>query len=83
MRVATGGAVSFDPPSRRRTVRMSEKANGHMRLPDLTVSAAQVFGVDIDMQVPAFSEADEHVPDIDEAYIFDRETTLALLAGFA
>jgi len=61
---------------------MSEQANGQMRLPDITVSAAQVFGVDIDMQVPAFSEADEHVPDIDETYRFDRETTLALLAGF-
>ncbi len=62
---------------------MSEQVNGEMRLPDITVSAAQVFGVDIDMQVPAFSEANEYVPDVDETYRFDRETTLALLAGFA
>jgi len=62
---------------------MSDTADGHLRLPDTTVSAADVFGVDIDMQVPAFSEASEHVPDIDETYRFDRETTLALLAGFA
>jgi cobaltochelatase CobS len=35
------------------------------------------------MEVPAFSESDEHVPDFDENYRFDRETTLAILAGFA
>ena len=35
------------------------------------------------MKVPAFSERTEHVPDIDPAYRFDRETTLAILAGFA
>jgi cobaltochelatase CobS len=35
------------------------------------------------MKVPAFSKAGEHVPDRDEAYRFDRETTLAILAGFA
>jgi cobaltochelatase CobS len=33
--------------------------------------------------VPAFSVRTEHVPDIDNAYKFDRETTLAILAGFA
>jgi cobaltochelatase CobS len=39
--------------------------------------------VDIDMKVPAFSEADERVPDLDPAYVFDPDTTLAILAGFA
>ncbi len=47
------------------------------------VSAREVFGVDSDMQVPAFSERDEHVPDLDDAYQFDPQTTLAILAGFA
>ena len=51
--------------------------------PDKKVSIREVFGVDSDMQVPAFSERDEHVPDFDPAYRFDRETTLAILAGFA
>ncbi len=51
--------------------------------PDIRVSARQTFGIDCDMQVPAFSERAEHVPDIDEAYRFDRDTTLAILAGFA
>ena len=52
-------------------------------LPDMTVHARQTFGLDTDMTVPAFSIRTEHVPDIDEAYRFDRETTLAILAGFA
>ena len=52
-------------------------------LPDMKLSVRQVFGIDSDMQVPAFSQAGEHVPDIDEAYRFDHDTTLAILAGFA
>ncbi|MFN6935465.1 MAG: cobaltochelatase subunit CobS [Tsuneonella sp.] len=51
--------------------------------PDTTVSARDVFGVDVDWQVPAFSKADPRVPDIDESYVFDKDTTLAILAGFA
>ena len=52
-------------------------------LPDITVSVRQTFGLDSDMQVPAYSQAGEHVPDLDEAYRFDHDTTLAILAGFA
>ena len=52
-------------------------------VPDRTVSSRDTFGVDFDMQVPAFSERDPHVPDVDEAYKFDPETTRAILAGFA
>jgi cobaltochelatase CobS len=43
----------------------------------------QVFGIDSNLEVPAYAKADEHVPDLDTDYIFDRETTLAILAGFA
>ena len=50
--------------------------------PDTTVSAREAFGLDIDLQVPAFSMRTEHVPEIDPTYKFDRETTLAILAGF-
>ncbi|MGB3847699.1 cobaltochelatase subunit CobS [Sphingopyxis sp. YF1] len=50
--------------------------------PDIEVDAREVFGVDIDMKIPAFSEADERVPDLDPAYVFDGDTTLAILAGF-
>jgi cobaltochelatase CobS len=35
------------------------------------------------MRVPAFSEADSHVPELDDAYRFDPQTTLAICAGFA
>ncbi len=52
-------------------------------LPDMKVSARQVFGIDTDIEVPAYSEPDSHVPDLDPDYLFDRETTLAILAGFA
>ena len=51
--------------------------------PDITVSVRQVFGIDSDLEVPAFSKAEEHVPTLDEAYRFDRDTTLAILAGFS
>jgi cobaltochelatase CobS len=54
-----------------------------INVPDASVNAREVFGIDIDMQVPSFSVRTEHVPDIDETYKFDRETTLAILAGFA
>lgn len=58
--------------------------NGPMpSAPDTSVNARDVFGIDLDMQVPAFSERSEYVPDFDGDYLFDKQTTLALLAGFA
>jgi hypothetical protein len=42
-----------------------------------------LFGIDSDMEVPAFSEADERVPDLDPAYVFDPDTTLAICAGLS
>ena len=52
-------------------------------LPDIKVSVRQTFGIDSDMQVPAFSERNDYVPEVDDTYRFDRDTTLAILAGFA
>jgi cobaltochelatase CobS len=52
------------------------------RMLDIKVSVRQTFGIDTDMVVPGFSEPEEHVPDFDDAYQFDPETTLAILAGF-
>jgi cobaltochelatase CobS len=52
-------------------------------LPDIKVSVRQMFGFDTDLEVPAYAEPNEHVPDIDSDYRFDRPTTLAILAGFA
>ena len=53
-----------------------------LHLPDITLSARELFKIDTDLRVPAFSRADEHVPPLDPDYVFDRDTTLALLAGF-
>jgi cobaltochelatase CobS len=53
-----------------------------MAAPDKIVNVRDLFGVDSDMEVPAFSEADERVPDLDPAYVFDPDTTLAICAGF-
>jgi cobaltochelatase CobS len=52
-------------------------------VPDQMVGVREMFGVDSDMQVPAFSVRDSHVPDLDEAYRFDPQTTLAICAGLA
>jgi len=54
-----------------------------MAAPDSEVDVRETFGIDIDMKVPAFSKGDERVPDRDENYVFDPDTTLAILAGFA
>ncbi|MEM1436937.1 MAG: cobaltochelatase subunit CobS [Pseudomonadota bacterium] len=51
--------------------------------PNTTVDVRSVFGIDQDLEVPAFSDRSEYVPDIDSDYRFDRATTLAILAGFA
>jgi cobaltochelatase CobS len=52
-------------------------------LPDQKASVSQLFGFDSNMQVQAFAERTEHVPELDEDYLFNKETTLAILAGFA
>jgi cobaltochelatase CobS len=50
--------------------------------PDREVSARD-FGVPSDLKVPAFSQRTEYVPDVDDVYRFDPQTTAAILAGFA
>jgi cobaltochelatase CobS len=52
-------------------------------LPDTTVSVKDKFGFESSMVVPAYSTANEHVPDFDPDYLFDEQTTLAILSGFA
>ena len=52
-------------------------------LPDTTISVRKTFRIDSDLTVPAYSKSSEHVPDVDPDYLFDRQTTLAILAGFA
>ncbi|MEC5383986.1 cobaltochelatase subunit CobS [Aurantimonas sp. C2-6-R+9] len=52
-------------------------------LPDVAVSVRETFGFDSDSTVLAFSQPNEHVPEFDPGYLFDKPTTLAILAGFA
>ena len=61
-------AVDLAPP----------RPTSEINLPDTKVAAREAFGLDTDMEVPAFSVRTEHVPDIDTSYKFDRETTLAI-----
>jgi cobaltochelatase CobS len=62
----------------------SPLASDHpLAVPDTKVSVRDAFGIDLDLDVPAFSVGSEHVPEIDAAYRFDRDTTLAIVAGFA
>ena len=51
--------------------------------PDIKLSVKQTFGFKSDMQVGAFSKKNEYVPKIDADYKFDKDTTLAILAGFS
>ena len=51
--------------------------------PHRTATVREIFGIDSDMTVPVFTDRDSHVPDIDEAYRFDPQTTLAICAGFS
>jgi len=66
--------ANVNPESRAETI---------MASPDRIVKVREAFGVDSDMEVPAFSEADERVPDLDPTYVFDPDTTMAICAGFS
>ncbi|MBB3931540.1 cobaltochelatase CobS [Kaistia hirudinis] len=62
---------------------MTETTIDQASLPDTQIAVREVFGIDSNLTVPAFSAPNEHVPDIDPDYLFDRTTTLAILAGFS
>ncbi|MGA0927557.1 MAG: cobaltochelatase subunit CobS, partial [Burkholderiaceae bacterium] len=51
--------------------------------PTEEISVRDVFGIDSDMKVKGFADATDRVPEIDSTYKFDRDTTLAILAGFS
>ncbi|HVL78592.1 MAG TPA: cobaltochelatase subunit CobS [Sphingomicrobium sp.] len=67
----------------RSNVKPESRGETVLASPDAMVKVRDAFGVDSDMEVPAFSEADERVPDLDPTYVFDPDTTLAICAGFA
>ncbi len=51
--------------------------------PNREISVREAFGIETDMIVKGFEEKSDRVPDIDETYKFDPDTTLAILAGFS
>ncbi len=51
-------------------------------IPTVELSVRDTFEIDSDMVVKGFPEPAERVPLIDDTYRFDRDTTLAILAGF-
>lgn len=71
------GGMSFD------ITNIKAKEGKYSTIPDIKVNVRDVFGLDIDWEVPAFSEDNQNVPNIDPTYQFDHDTTLAILAGFA
>ena len=50
--------------------------------PDTEVSVKKMFGIDSDLTIPAYKKTNDYVPEIDEDYLFNKDTTLAILAGF-
>jgi cobaltochelatase CobS len=55
----------------------------HTTIPDAKYNVRETFGLDTDWEVPGFSQPHPNVPEIDENYQFDHDTTMAILAGFA
>jgi cobaltochelatase CobS len=51
-------------------------------IPTVEIDVKKTFGIDTDMKVKGFAEPSDRVPDIDSTYRFDRDTTMAILAGF-
>ena len=51
--------------------------------PDIKISVKQTFGIESNMELNGFSKKNEYVPKVDPDYKFDKDTTLAILAGFS
>ncbi len=57
--------------------------NQFLSKPDIKISVKQSFNIESNMEIDGFSKKNEFVPKIDPDYKFDRDTTLAILSGFA
>ena len=63
---------------------MTAESNSDMpNEPDSEVNVGETFGFESSLKVPSFSQSCEYVPELDEDYLFDPQTTRAILAGFA
>ena len=61
---------------------MADNAMDINAKPEQDISVRDVFGIDTDMVVKGFADRTERVPEEDNTYKFDPDTTLAILAGF-
>ena len=61
---------------------MTDKKNIEIS-PSIKIDPKEIFGVSCEFEVYKFKEKTEHVPEIDQTYIFDPATTLSILAGFS
>ena len=52
-------------------------------MPSRRISVRETFGINSDLDVFAFDDYSDRVPDLDPTYKFDPDTTLAILAGFS
>jgi cobaltochelatase CobS len=62
---------------------MTDNTYDLSKKPNQEISVRDVFGIESDMIVKGFDEKSDRVPEIDETYKFDPDTTLAILAGFS
>ncbi|MAF67869.1 MAG: cobaltochelatase subunit CobS [Micavibrio sp.] len=72
-------AASFD-------VTQLQTTGKYKSIPDTKFSVNETFGLDLkeDFQVPGFlDDTTPNIPAIDPTYQFDKDTTLAILAGFS
>jgi hypothetical protein len=51
--------------------------------PTKVINTEHLFGIKCIFDVLGFEKRNDHVPEIDETYKFDPETTLSILAGFS
>ena len=61
----------------------NDKITHSQNEPDLVIDTKKIFNIDINFEVKGFSESSDYVPEIDPAYLFDKDTTQAILAGFS
>ncbi len=70
-------SASFD------VTQLTNVSGKYTTIPDKIYDVRKTFGLDIDWQVPGFATEHPNVPEKDDTYQFDHDTTLAVLAGFA
>ena len=50
--------------------------------PDTKIDVSKVFNIDSNLIIKGFKDRTDWVPQVDESYVFDKNTTLSILAGF-